>query len=417
MPNRTGSPIGPNEVENLAQFIIDQARNQNSVIVTIKHEILKPLLVDQEEDRIRIKLNRKLIQQGITIQNYNNDGYTFKIGETVMPLNQEQTYQQTTYQKKDIVKTLTGYKTPFYPPPFFPDLVAALRNGLGPILVGPTGCGKSRCLEEAGAILGLKQIRIPLGIINDPSDLIGTKEIVNDNGVTITKFIPGPFTQAAMEGQMVILDEFDSVHPQVSLALHMALESDTKIICLTEHGKEEVERHPNTRICATANTWGYGDESGLYSGTEIGNRATWNRFAPAFDVDYNLKIERQIAAKYLHPDIVDALFNETITASKSIGIIPAIRASIKAGDIRDHLATRSIERFAYNYKVYGWHKGLTYFILNTINPAYRQTIQRIVTQSMGNIFAPSINDFDADAPNYIPDMEKEIKSKNEAFLK
>jgi hypothetical protein len=233
-------------------------------------------------------------------------------------------------------------------------------------------------------------------------------EVVSENGVPVTKFQAGLLTECAILGKAAVLDEIDSIHPGVALALNMILESTSRIVCHTEKGIHVITPHPNFRIIATANTWGYGDQSGLYSGTEIQNRATWDRFMPKFECGYDTRIERKIISNHLHPNVIEALYNPTSDAGKKKGIIVMVREAIDRGEIRDHLSVRAIEAFANDFEDFGWHKGM-YFMMNELNPAYRQKFFQIITSTLGTDFAPSMNDYDDKGTNYIPKMVANIR--------
>jgi len=430
-------PLFPGEVDGIISYVINTAKHKNDRQLFIPHEDLYPYLIGEKHpnkikgneadinehkqklnNRIRHKMAIPLASKGISVQ-YNSDGYVFVIDDSI-PISEP---------KKDVIEnegfdqeiemqsTYTDFNSTFYPPHNFPNLITAIKNGMNCLLVGPKGSGKSRSFEEVGAVLGLEQIRIAMGSVHDPADLIGTKELVQENGATITKFIPGLLTSALMEGKMVILDEIDSVQPQVTLALNMVLEHQADITCLTESGPVKMKRNPKSRICATSNTWGYGDGGIKYVGTEIVNSATMDRFDWKDEMDYDERIERRIASCYLRPSIVDMLYREKNEKYKSNneGVILSIRQAIKKDEIIGDLSIRAIENFARSYKDFGWHKGMVYFILNNFAPDYREKIKQIVRLSCGNNFVPSVNDFDENKIDYIPEMLRQIRETTPDF--
>jgi hypothetical protein len=154
----------------------------------------------------------------------------------------------------------------------------------------------------------------------------------------------------------------------------------------------------------------------LYAGAALGNRATWDRFAPAFEIDYSVQIEKAIISRWLHPNVIRLLYQEGTSTAKD-GIVLTIREAIKKRDILDHLSFRSIERFAKHYSQFGWHMGMEIFIINCFNPAYRETIRNKITINFGNEFCPSMNDHDSTptGKNYIPKMKDQIRAKGSAF--
>jgi hypothetical protein len=268
-----GPSLVLNEVEGVVQAIINQAKMTKSRNVYLSHDDLALLMIgdaewknggpdeskniDQRKNRIRWIMNDDLVGQGIRPA-YRKSGYDFVIDPSVA-IDMTVEELKMVYEQHEKCKTFTPYDTPFIAPPHFPSLLNSLRCGLNPVQVGPKGSGKSRCFEEAGAILGIPQMRITLGSVHDPADLIGTKEVFNDDGVPVTRLVPGLATEAIMKGWMLILDEFDCVQPQVATSLNMLLEGNTKVACMTEKGIVTIDRHPNSRIVASANTWGRRD--------------------------------------------------------------------------------------------------------------------------------------------------------------
>ena len=431
MSDKNGPSVVAGEVEGIFNFIMKQAKFLRSRKITLSHEELAPFLIgdttwkvdinpeqvkksiERRKNRIRYKITRKLVEMGLENVRFINQGsgYEFTISPSVvLDIDHQETTQ--TYEELKKTNTFSEFFTPFKAPHYFPDLVTAMKRRRRILLIGPKGCGKDRSLEEAAAFLGLEQQRIALGQINDPSDLFGTKEVGVDKetGSPVTKYVHGLFTEAAVSGKVLILDELDSVQAQVALALNMALECQGKIHCPTENGTVWITPHENFIVCATANTWGYGDNSGMYAGTEMQNRATWDRFGLKIQCDYDPKIEKELVSNYLHPNVVEALYNQTESFTQKIGVIIAIREAIKNKEINDHLSFRTILEFARYFNDHGWHKGM-YYLLMDINPNYRQKVIDIITKCLGNQFRPSCNDYQSGdgIVDYIPKMEEQIR--------
>jgi len=79
----------------------------------------------------------------------------------------------------------------------------------------------------------------------------------------------------------------------------------------------------------------------------------------------------------------------------------------KKDPIEDSLSMRSITWFAQRYHLLGWHKAFYYFI-NEFKPEYREAMALIATTLLGAAFTPSINDFDSEAPHYIPNQKQDL---------
>jgi len=399
---------GPALISGEAQGVIDYVIKRAKQLQSRKFEIpiadLKPLLIGAVDEghylnRIRLKMRNQFRDVKIR-QKRKGDAYEFELDPsidinlaTIRPIMDRQR-----------VDTFTKFKEPFIAPQWFSDLVDALNFGCKPIIVGPQGCGKSRIAEEAMAELGRKMYRIALGEYRDPVDLIGTKEIVNEDGVPVTKLVGGILIDAMKNGWGIILDEYDMMAPQMLSALNRIMESGAQMLLPTEDGIVEFEPHPDTLIMATSNTWGFGDETNEFAGAQMQNRASWDRLHPKMDHDYDYDIERRLVSRHLPPRVTEALYDDNPSPNK-LGLVRIIRKAIQdpANPLEDTLGLRTILFFAQSWKYYGWHKGM-YYLINEFREENRPAVTKIVTNRFGQKFAPSRNDYNKNAPCYIPDM-------------
>jgi hypothetical protein len=405
-----GPSLKPGEAENVIEFIIKRAKQLQKREFSIEMDELKPLLVGAMDEghyinRIRWKMKDQFRKAKIKSRCRGNS-YEFELSPNIdIDIAAEKKNRRANI---DVKKTSTNFDEPFIAPPWFPDLLDSLDLGDKPILIGPAGCGKSRTLEEAFARLGREIYRIALGEYRDPADLIGTKEIVNENGVPTTKLVGGLLTEAMEKGCGVILDEYDMCSPGMVSALNKVMESGIEMLLPTENGSFKFRPHKDTLIAATANTWGYGDDEGMFAGAQMQNRASWDRLRPKMDCDYDYAIENRLVSRYLPPKVIDALYSDNPAPNK-LGIVRIIRKAISdpANPLEDVFGLRSILWFAQKWETFGWHKGL-YYILNDFRQENRESISLIIKNRLGAKFVPSRNDFDKNAPNYIPDMITEV---------
>jgi len=407
--------ITKKEVKDIVDFIYKLSQKYNSKRFTAPNEDILELLQDKEWetandedkdelkqralDRIRFYMVQQLANQDIEIE-WLGDQYEFVIND----FQAEKPVKKEREESMEELSTFTTFETKYIPHREIDNIIKAIQYGARPLIVGPKGCGKSRALEHAASKLGLTCIRVALGQVAEPADLIGTKEIVEENGVPVTRFVPGLITEAAMKGWMVILDEMDSVQPQVGLALHAVLEATNNIVCPTEKGTEIIEVDPNFRIAATANSWGYGDETGFYSGVEIQNRATWDRLHPKIDMGYDPELEQLILRNMLKDD---EYANEIIKIlyDSERGLITKIRASIASEEVHDECSIRTVMSFAKHYLIFGYHNAMHYMV-NEFKPEYRETIKEMLITSWGAVAVASVNDYDSAKPAYVDDVMK-----------
>jgi cobaltochelatase CobS len=165
-------------------------------------------------------------------------------------------------------------------PTFTLEYTKLFDRGMNAWLYGGTGSGKSSLVEQTCAVGNLPLVYVGLHEDTKPDQLFGGFKLVDGN----TIWQDGPVTKAYRDGLVLLLDELDAGLPEILFSLFAIL--DRKPLVLTDNGCEVVNPHPNFRIVATGNTLGRGDETGMYNGTNIMNRALLNRFRIWYHVEY-----------------------------------------------------------------------------------------------------------------------------------
>jgi len=161
------------------------------------------------------------------------------------------------------------------------NLLFAWEHNLRTWVGGPTGSGKSTLVQQACAYTGTMCRRVNLSKESSTYDLIGKVDVKNGE----TYFKDGVIPQAMVTPCVLLLDEADAALGDVNMALQPILEGNALVI--GEDGGRVVHPHAGFRIVATANTYGSGDSTGLYSaGVKIQGRATMNRYNVFLNVDY-----------------------------------------------------------------------------------------------------------------------------------
>jgi cobaltochelatase CobS len=152
--------------------------------------------------------------------------------------------------------------------------------------VGPPGVGTTTLVKELAALVNAPLRRMSFNGELRVADFLGSKELIVDakTGQTVTEFRLGVLPDAAERGHWILLDEFDSCPPPVGFVLHPFLERPRHL--LVSGRRDEIAIHKNTRVIATANTLGYGDDTGLYSGTGPLNEALLDRFGVVIRLGY-----------------------------------------------------------------------------------------------------------------------------------
>ncbi len=173
------------------------------------------------------------------------------------------------------------------------DIAIGIEDNEPVYVGGPTGCGKSAGINELAAVINQPVLRVNLNRDFKVSQFVGRTDLkLDENGNQFTEFKYGVLPQAIKNGWWLLLDEIDQAHPDVLMALQAVLEGQPLV--LTENFGEIVDpkaddRSKNFRILATANTFGKGDDTGLYNGAKIMNEATLDRFGVTVKATYPQK--------------------------------------------------------------------------------------------------------------------------------
>lgn len=220
-------------------------------------------------------------------------------------------------------------------------ILYALKNEQEKVLfTGPTGSGKTSGIVEVCARLNLPMYRVNMDSDITRADFVGLWVLKGKD----MAFQYGILPMAMRDGAVLIVDEWDCIHPSVGMVLQAALEG--KPLTITETG-ETIHPAPGFRIFATANTIGQGDDTGLYNGTTMQNFATLDRFTVVEIVDYPTKAEEK-----------DILIKKTgiactDTLAKLLEYAKLIRDAFKKGEVRCTLSTRTIVNIAAKIRDFG----------------------------------------------------------------
>lgn len=196
-------------------------------------------------------------------------------------------------------------------------------------LHGHTGTGKTTLIEQVAA-----RLNWPVRVVNFDSeitrmDLIGRDTLVNDGGVTMSKFVDGILPQCMADPYFIICDEMDYIRPDVSYVMQRVFEGNG--LTITEDGGRHVAPHPMFRIFATGNTQGQGDDFGMYAGARVQSMALLDRFTAWITVDYlPADMRRKLlgtAVPHLEPKMADKVaqyVTEHIEAFKGAKVVKPI---------------------------------------------------------------------------------------------
>jgi len=146
------------------------------------------------------------------------------------------------------------------------------------MLIGPAGGGKNHAVSQVAQALGKKMY-----YTNNASNEFKLTGFIDAGG----HYQETQFYQAFKYGGLFMLDEIDNSDPSALIVINSALANGYMAF-----PHETIERHPDFRIVAAANTWGKGSDL-QYVGRNILDGATLDRFDDVF-FDYDQKLEQAL---------------------------------------------------------------------------------------------------------------------------
>ena len=195
-------------------------------------------------------------------------------------------------------------------------LIKVLGCKLNVWLAGPAGTGKTTAAQKAAEALDL-----PFyfnGAIDSEHKLLGFTDAQG-------RIVSRPFRKAFEDGGLYLFDEVDASMPGALLAFNAALAND---YCDFPDGK--VQKHPNFRCVAAANTWGHGATHD-YVGRCKMDAAFLDRFVSIpWDIDEAL--ERSIAL---------SLIEDEDKGGKWVSTVQQARANVAKAGIKVVISPRA----------------------------------------------------------------------------
>ena len=227
---------------------------------------------------------------------------------------------------------------------FHKDMASVVKSRIFfPIFItGLSGNGKTIMPEQVCAALGREMIRTNISIETDEDDLIGSNTLVDGNVV----YREGPVIISMRRGAVLLLDELDR--------------GGNKLMCLQPilEGKpyynkktgEIIRPAEGFNVIATANTKGFGSETGKYITAQIMDDALLERFAITVDQQFpTAKTEQKILLKKMESvQRVDEEF-----ASRLVEWANVVRKTFFEGAIDDLISTRRLVHIVNAFAVFG----------------------------------------------------------------
>ncbi len=146
------------------------------------------------------------------------------------------------------------------------------------LLIGPAGSGKNVTVQQVADALGLHMY-----YTNNASNEFKLTGFIDAGGT----YRETEFYRAFKNGGLFNLDEVDASDPTALIVINSALANGYMAF-----PHETIDRHPNFRIVAAANTWGKGSDM-QYVGRNALDGATLDRFDNVY-MDYDRTLERNL---------------------------------------------------------------------------------------------------------------------------
>lgn len=174
-------------------------------------------------------------------------------------------------------------------------LDSARRMKANVLLFGPTGPGKTSCVQAYCAEKRIPYYSIPCHQSIEPRQLVGSYIPTETAGVY--RWQDGPVTALARFGGVLELEEVNFMPRGISSFLNPVLRG--RVLSVLEHSGEVIPVHDDFQIIATMNP--------DYEGTKPLNEAFRNRFSLKLKFDYDREIEEQLVSLTSLLDLADQL--------------------------------------------------------------------------------------------------------------
>lgn len=228
------------------------------------------------------------------------------------------------------------------------DGIKAHQNAL---LLGPRGTGKSSLAAEVAKSLGREYCYIPCHTGATPEALIG-QWIPNRQGSGYV-WMDGILTRAVRVGRVCLLDEINSLKPEVAFAIHGLLDHRRELV-LTEKpddngDPEVVVAHKNFGLIAAGNPF--------YEGVRVMNEAFRDRFAIQLFTGYSLPLDTAVLRD--HPATAKLDAEQAVALEQ---FVAKVRNSVKNKAIHSDISTRAFLDLAENIAVHTFQTARTMFL-------------------------------------------------------
>ena len=214
----------------------------------------------------------------------------------------------------------------------FEQILSQVQLGEPIMLIGPAGSGKNVAISQVAEALGQHMY-----YTNNASNEFKLTGFIDAGG----NYRETEFYKAFKNGGIFFLDEIDNSDPSALIVINSALANGYMAF-----PHETIDKHPDFRIIAAANTWGKGADL-QYVGRNALDGATLDRFDNIF-FDYDTNLER---ALYPNDEVLQFMwsFRNAVYQSKiphivsTRGIGKVYRKEINGIPVQDTLTSNVVK--------------------------------------------------------------------------
>jgi cobaltochelatase CobS len=260
--------------------------------------------------------------------------------------------------------------------------------GDGLYVFGPHGAGKTSLVTQAAAKLNWPVHEVTCTGRLELNDLVGRFDLAGGS----MRFVHGSLSQAVRDGHILMLNETDLMDPSELSGLNDILEGAPLVI--PQNGGEVIKPHPMFRVAVTANSNGFGDDTGMYSGAKMMNQAFMDRFR-LLKVDYlSAEEETGLLAHRLAAMGVPNVANLGPLLGNMVAVANEVRRLFSggeegSGEIRATMSHRVLFRWVNMFLSFRrMPNGLAYTLdgalTQRVDPSEREAIHRIAQNIFGD---------------------------------
>jgi cobaltochelatase CobS len=230
-----------------------------------------------------------------------------------------------------------------------------LKNDDPLILVGHAGVGKNEAVYQVCAEMGMPVVRINSSGDIRSANLFGRLSVLADGKMG---WQDGLATFAVKEGCVLIVDEINSIDPDILFPFHGLL--DEGRMTLTANS-QIITKHPDFRFVATMNPCSY-------FGTKSLNQALVDRFFM-----HEVEVDPEIDAKYI----------ERIKATPGVkrafqGVIKSLREKNEIGEISQYFGHRTMSNVVRMNQRFGLMESLDLAYCNKLPSSEVSVVQTVM---------------------------------------